>query len=137
MVEPDVARAKVAAIERHLARIREVRSRRQNLFPVDREELTVLNLFAAVQACIDLAAHVVSSEGYGLPGTQAEAFTLLEKHGVVDPALAADLRRMAGFRNVVVHRYAEIDPVAVDRIVEKHLDDLRRFAVTVSAAFDL
>ena len=62
MVEPDVARAKIAAIDHCLERIEEVRKGRSGLLPVDVEELTVFNLFSAVQTCLDLAAHVVSSE---------------------------------------------------------------------------
>jgi len=136
VVEPDVARAKIAAIEQYLERIREVRGR-EGLLPVDVEELTILNLLNATQACLDLAAHVVASEGYGTPATQAESFTLLQRHGVIDEALAENLRRMAGFRNLVVHRYADIDPKAVATIVRDRLDDLRGFAARVADAFDL
>ncbi|HEX3529071.1 MAG TPA: hypothetical protein VH988_18595 [Thermoanaerobaculia bacterium] len=35
------------------------------------EEITLLNLQKAVQAVIDLAAHVVAVEGYGMPDSQA------------------------------------------------------------------
>lgn len=137
MVEPDVARAKIASINHHLERIEEIRRRPPGLLPIDIEDLTILNLFTAVQASLDLAGHVVSSESYGLPGTLAETFTLLEKNGVLDAALADDLRRMAGFRNVVVHRYAEVDSAIVERIVENHLNDLRRFAARIAEVFGL
>jgi len=136
VVEPDVARAKIAAIARHLDRVHEVRAR-PGLLPVDVEELTILNVLNAVQAGLDLAAHVAASEGYGTPATQAECFTLLQRHGVIDEPLAGNLRRMAGFRNLVVHRYAELDTAAVESIVEERLDDLRDLAARVADAFDL
>jgi len=136
VVEPDVARAKIAALGRHLDRIREIRSR-AGLLPLDVQEVTILNVLNAAQACLDLAAHVVASEGYGTPATQAECFTLLQQHGVIDEPLAASLRRMAGFRNLVVHRYAEIDASIVEAIVHERLDDLRVFAARVADAFGL
>jgi uncharacterized protein YutE (UPF0331/DUF86 family) len=137
MVTPDVAKAKIAAIERHLARLEELRKGRPGLLPVEIEEMLHLNLFAAVQACLELASHVVSSEGYGVPGTLAESFTLLERQAVIDARLADLLRKMAGFRNIFVHRYAEIDRAVIDRIVKNNLGDLRRFATVITDRFGL
>jgi uncharacterized protein YutE (UPF0331/DUF86 family) len=137
MVEPDVVLAKIATIDRCISRIEEVRARRDQLLPLDVEELTLLNLQRATQAAIDLAGHVVTTEGYGLPDSVSGAFTLLEQNGVVDAALAAQLRRMVGFRNVAVHAYRTIDAAIVERIVGGHLDDLRRFASRIVTRFGL
>lgn len=114
MVTPDVAKAKVAAIARHVARVEEVRKGRPGLLPLEIEEMTHLNLFAATQACLELASHIVSSEGYGVPATLAESFTLLEKRGVIESGLADQLRKMAGFRNIFVNRYTELDKGVID-----------------------
>jgi uncharacterized protein YutE (UPF0331/DUF86 family) len=136
MVERDVVLGKVAAIERSLGRIHQVRAERHRYpHPGDVEELIVLNLQRAAQAAVDLAAHVVTTEGYGLPSSLAEAFTLLEKNGVIDADLAARMRRMVGFRNIAVHQYEQVDPAVVEAIVERHLDDLRVFAARVAARF--
>jgi uncharacterized protein YutE (UPF0331/DUF86 family) len=137
VVSPDVAKAKIAAIEHHLARIDEVRKGRPGLLPLEIEEMVHLNLFAAVQACLELASHVVSSESYGVPGTLGESFTLLEKQGVIDANLAEPLRRMAGFRNIFVHRYTEIDRTVIDRIVRNNLGDVRRFGARIAERFGL
>lgn len=67
MVERDVALAKVAVIDRCLTRISEVRSQPVARSAIDAEDIVVLNLTRATQAAIDLASHVVSTEGYGLP----------------------------------------------------------------------
>jgi uncharacterized protein YutE (UPF0331/DUF86 family) len=137
VVTPDVAKDKIAAIERHVARVEEVRRGRPGLLPLEIEEMIHLNLFAAAQACLELASHVVSSEGYGVPATLAESFTLLEKRGVIDADLGERLRRMAGFRNIFVHRYTELDKGVIDRIVRNNLGDLRRFAAVIVSRFGL
>ena len=126
MVERDVVLAKAAAVDTCLQRIADVRGpeRAGTMRPIDVEEIVVLNLQRACQAVIDLAAHVVAPEGYGLPVDLGEAFTLLEKHAVIEGALARRMRAMVGFRNVAVHQYQAVDPA----IVEDHLDDLRSFA---------
>jgi uncharacterized protein YutE (UPF0331/DUF86 family) len=129
MVERDVVIAKAATIERCLARVAEVRSRPSGaLLPIDVEDIVVLNVTRAALAAADLAAHVVAAEGYGLPDSLAAGFTLLEKQGIIDPAIAGKLRAAMGFRNVAVHSYETVDSRIVEAIATHHVDDLRRFA---------
>jgi hypothetical protein len=78
---------------------------------------------------------VVAAEGYGLPVAIGEAFSLLEKDGVIDATLAEKLRKMVGFRNIAVHDYQTIDPRVVESIVSTRLDDLRVFAAKVAERF--
>ncbi|HEY4185723.1 MAG TPA: DUF86 domain-containing protein [Polyangia bacterium] len=129
MVERDVVLAKIAVIDRCINRIQHIRSGGGVLSPVDIEDITVLNLARAAQAAIDLATHVVSTEGYGLPADVGEAFVLLGKHAVIGTELATRLRKMVGFRNIAVHNYQSIDPQILERIVEDHLGDLQALAV--------
>src|SRR3954467_9070904 len=111
MVDPDVVLAKMAVVDRCLARIAEVRGgRRAQLSQIDVEDITALNLQRAVQAAIDLANHVVAVEGYGLPDSAAGAFGLLAERSILDRELAERLRRMVGFRNIAIHNYKTIDP---------------------------
>jgi uncharacterized protein YutE (UPF0331/DUF86 family) len=136
VVDRETVLAKLALIERCLSRITEVRgARRAGLLPIDVEEITLLNLQKAVQAVIDLATHVVAAEGYGMPDSQASVFTLLENHGLIEPELAGRLRKMVGFRNIMVHEYETVDPAIVEAIAEHHLGDLRAFGSRVVETF--
>lgn len=138
MVDPDVVAAKIAVIDRCLARVAEVRGeRRAQLSPVDVDDITALNLQRAVQAGIDLATHVVATEGYGLPDSTAGTFDLLVEHGVIGRDLADRLRRMVGFRNIAIHDYKTIDPAILESIVQHHLGDLRDLARAVVERFGL
>lgn len=130
MLDRDVVLAKLETLDRCLARIAEVRERR-TLAPMDLQDVTVLNLQRAVQAMIDLAAHVVSQEGLGLPDSLGASFSLLERAGVIDAELAESMRRMTGFRNVAVHEYRRLDPAVLDGIVRERLGDLRSFAAKI------
>jgi uncharacterized protein YutE (UPF0331/DUF86 family) len=111
MVERDVVLAKVATIDRCLHRIAEVqKAAGGKLSSVDIEDITVLNVTRAAQAAIDLATHVVTTEGYGLPDSVAAAFVLLAKHSVIDENLAQRVRKMVGFlqaRCVALHPCGE------------------------------
>jgi uncharacterized protein YutE (UPF0331/DUF86 family) len=138
MVERDVVLAKIATIDRCLARIEDVRGARgAKLLPIDVEDIVAVNLQRAAQAAIDLAAHVVATEAYGLPTDLAGTFTLLEKNGVIEAPLGDRLRKMVGFRNIAVHQYEAIDARIMEAIVTRHLEDLRALGALVVARFDL
>jgi len=138
MIDRDRLLAKIATIDRCLARIADVRGeRRKDLLPVDAEDIASLNLQRAIQAAVDLATHIVSSEGYGTPDSTAGVFVLLEQRGVIDADLATRLRRMVGFRNIAVHEYQTLDPAILESILERHLGDLRTLANRVIERFGL
>lgn len=135
MVERDVVLAKVASIDRCLRRIAESRDPGRGLQAQDASDIQELHLQRAVQAAIDLASHVVATEAYGIPGTLAETFTLLERQRILEPDLADRLRRMTGFRNVAVHEYTAVDPEIVQAILKHHLNDLRELSRIVVERF--
>lgn len=89
----------------------------------------------AIEACIDAAQHVVADRGLGVPTSNADAFRSLAGAGLLNTELAATLAGAVGFRNVLVHGYAEVD----DRLVVAHLghlDALRRFVAAMTAVVD-
>jgi uncharacterized protein YutE (UPF0331/DUF86 family) len=136
MVERDVVLAKISVIDRCLQRIADVRGPRgAALLPIDVEDITVLSITRAAQAAIDLGAHVASTEGYGLPTSVAETFSLLANNGVIPHDLADRLRKMVGFRNIAVHNYQTIEPAIVESIIRTHLADLQPFAAMVARRF--
>ncbi len=70
---------------------------------------------------------MVSDERLGEPRTNRELFDLLAAAGWLSPDLAATMRRMVGFRNVVVHGYTAVDPAILRDVLEHHLGDLVEF----------
>ena len=91
----------------------------------------------AIQAALDAASQVVSTERLGEPQTNRALFQSLERAGILGPDLARSLYAMAGFRNILVHGYQEVDPATVRDIVANHLDDLLAFAASIRARQEL
>ncbi|HKH46822.1 MAG TPA: DUF86 domain-containing protein [Thermoanaerobaculia bacterium] len=138
MIDRDRVLAKISTIDRCLARIAEVRGERRNdLLPVNVEDIASLNLQRAIQAAIDIAAHIVSSENYGTPDSTAGVFTLLQQRGIVDADLALRLKRMVGFRNIAVHEYQTVDPAILEALLQRHLGDLKALASQAIEHFGL
>jgi uncharacterized protein YutE (UPF0331/DUF86 family) len=90
-------------------------------------------LQVAVEACIDVAYHVVGSEGWTPPESGRAAFTSLAAHGKLPLDLAGRLGGAAALRNLLVHDYVTIDLEKLARVVREDLEDLRAFAGIAAA----
>jgi len=65
--------------------------------------------------------------------TNRELFEILARRGWLAPALGAKLRDMAGFRNVLVHGYTDVDPRIVREVAQHRLGDLLAFVAEIRA----
>ncbi len=111
---------------RRLARVDQLRH------DVREERFVEHTLQLAMQAALDVASHIVSDESLGEPQTNRHLFDLLARAGWLDDDLATQLSRMAGFRNILVHGYDDVDLAVVEDIVRHRLDDLLQFVAVVS-----
>lgn len=89
----------------------------------------------AIEACIDAAQHVVADQGLGVPASNAAAFRSLVDAGLIDSDLATSLGGAVGFRNVLVHGYAEVDDGQVVSHLQ-HLQEFRRFVAAMTRLLD-
>ena len=84
-------------------------------------ERTFMNL---IQACIDLARHIRSTEDLSPSGTSKREVEALESAEIISGETRDHLEEAVGFRNVLAHRYGEVDH---DVVYESLHDDLRWF----------
>ena len=78
-----------------------------------------------------MAMHVVADRHLGVPQSTADAFSLLQRAGLIDPPLAAALRGMVGFRNVAIHQYDQLDMDVLRWVVESGYKDWIRLGETL------
>lgn len=84
----------------------------------------------AIEGCVNVAHHLGASEGWAPPETNAHAMKIASLHGVFGDDLAESMVEAVRFRNLLVHRYAEVD----DNLVVAHLDRvgvLHRFVAAI------
>lgn len=129
MIDHDLILAKASSVRKHLKRVIEKRNTDLPTFmsDIDRQESILFNIQMAVQNCIDIAAHIISEEGYGVPGGTNEMFYMLEENRCINTALAEKMVKAVGFRNLIVHEYGRIELKKVLTIAQKDIEDLNEY----------
>ena len=123
-----VIQRKLALLDKHLLNLR---NEFKGVSLKDFRESWVLQRMAErvlqvmIEICIDVAERIIALKGAGPAATGSEA---IEKLAALDVIQSAQpYVEMVRFRNLIVHRYEEIDPEILYSIVSKKLDDFRRF----------
>ncbi len=129
MVDRDLVLRKIAAIDEYLAQLAEYRQIDLETYRHDwkTQRIVERTLHLIIEACMDVADHLVADRRLPLPDTGAATFESLGHAGLVPDALARSLARMVGFRNILVHDYARIDRATVLRVLRIDIDDVERF----------
>ena len=99
----------------------------------DLQDIVTLNLSGVVQLCVDLGAHLIADLDVSPPDTMGQTFDVLAHADVIPEHLAQQLKKAAGFRNIAVHHYEEIDWTIVHDIALHHLSDFSEFAKVIAA----
>lgn len=133
MVDRDLLLAKSACVKAHIDRIAAKRGEEFQVFAsdVDRQDIVAFNLHLAIENCIDIAAHIISENGWGVPGSASEMLYLLEDKGLIGRELAEKMIKAVGLRNLIVHEYGKIDLNLLFATVRSNLDDLNAYLASL------
>ena len=99
---------------------------------VDEAWLVERGLQLCAQNALDIATHLAASAGVDAPD-YASAIDALATLGVLSTEFAASFRAIAGFRNVLVHAYLEVDLGLLHATLNGRLGDFRSYAAQVEA----
>jgi uncharacterized protein YutE (UPF0331/DUF86 family) len=133
-LDPEVVRRHIAALHEALGNLRrhsrrsaaELRANADLRWTVER------GLQLCVQNALDIATHVAAASGLDSPD-YATAIDRLAQLLVLPADFAARLRPIAGFRNVLVHGYLQVDLGVVEKVLSEKLDELAAFADRIEA----
>ncbi len=131
MTDPELVAKKLAFIETCVRQLQTMARPARIRDDLREERFVEHTLQLAIQAALDVGSHVVSDERLGEPETSRDVFRLLGRAGFVPADLVGRLEQMAGFRNVVVHLYQDVDLGIVRDVVENHLGDLLEFVTAI------
>lgn len=87
-------------------------------------------LYVALQAVLDVAAHIAVCTDVRDLYTYRDAVEALGRVGALDWAFAAQLSGVAGMRNAIAHDYLDLDHGLIYDAMQR-TDDLKRFAAEI------
>jgi len=88
-------------------------------------------LQASIESCIDIANHIIATEGLRAPKDYKDTFKVLNEAGVIPDDLTQTMRAMAGLRNLLVHLYWEVDDEMIYEGIRSELDDFETFVAYI------
>jgi uncharacterized protein YutE (UPF0331/DUF86 family) len=125
VVDRDRVEDRIDRIRRYTRDLRDFGNISREAFRSNRErQYAVLHAMQnAIEACIEIASHIVSADRLGAPRDYASLFTMLEQHQILPTTQADCMRQMARFRNRIVHLYWDVDLDLVYEYLTQRLAD--------------
>jgi uncharacterized protein YutE (UPF0331/DUF86 family) len=108
-------------------------SREEFLKNRDIQDIASYRLLVAIEAALNLCYHVSAKKLKKAPDEYAECFGILGEAEIIPEELAEELKKMARFRNMLVHMYWKIDYDIIFDILRDKLDQLKQFSAAVAA----
>jgi uncharacterized protein YutE (UPF0331/DUF86 family) len=136
---PDAAvvRRHLFAIDAALQQLRQHQGRPAAELSRDPDRLWAVErgLQLCAQNALDVSTHLAAASGRDV-ADYASAIDTLASLGILPEDFTRRFRGIAGFRNVIVHGYLELDLSIVHGLLESGLDDFVTFARHVNAYLD-
>ena len=133
MIDKLLIERKLRSIERYIAELERESFRDLESFRKDiiRKRFVERNLELAVEKMIDVCKHIISGMDLREPETYADCFRILGDAGVVPTADIETFKKMARFRNLLIHGYETVEDEITYEVLITRLDDFRLFCKTI------
>ncbi len=129
MVNKNIVENAIAAIQQNIRELRNAVDIDWNIYTSDIRSRRFIErtLHVIIEACIDIAHHIISDEGLREPVTYRDAFVVLAENGILPDHELPVFEKIAMFRNLLVHYYEKVDDEIVYGIFRNNLSDIERF----------
>jgi len=126
MVRPEVIRRRLKRFGEYLAILERFQRYDLEAFLSDPERYGSAGRFLqlAIEASLDMGSHVIADENLGAVEQSRDIPRRFREHGRISEDLEQRWIRMIGFRNILVHEYADVDRNIVHDVVQNRLADL-------------
>jgi uncharacterized protein YutE (UPF0331/DUF86 family) len=89
-------------------------------------------LHILIEACIDVAQHIIADSKLREPTSYRDTFTVLAENDILLPSDLERFENMASFRNLLVHYYERVDDEIVYGIFKENLSDFDLFVCRIA-----
>lgn len=130
VVDKDVIMERLAKIDESIRLLQDVHKVDIQEFKKSPKEYMYVErcLQVAIEACLDIGAHLISSLNLRKYDDYKDIFIILSEAGVLPEDFAKELILMVGFRNILVHEYMKINLDEVYKNAVIRITDFKKFA---------
>ena len=93
-------------------------------------------LQVAIESCINVANHIISTESLRAPKDYKDTFAVLNEAGILPDDFIPTMQELAGLRNLLVHLYWDVDDRLLHDEIRTNLADFETFIGYVLAFLD-
>lgn len=128
-VNLELLRARLGEIRDSVDKIRAYAALPDEKFFADERNLHTIShlLLVCIEAVAVICNHLLARLAQEAPASYAECFEGLKKLGILDDASTNSLIAMTRFRNILVHRYWDIDPQRILQYARQNLEDFEAY----------
>ncbi len=128
---------KLQELERCIQQLQKFQSYRYDEIEGDLEKIWAIErgLQISVQIIIDIGNHILASIGENQIEDYTDVLSKLGKCNILPSEFAERIKGMAGFRNILVHRYAEVDLKRVYDVLQNRLHDFVEYIGYIQSYF--
>ncbi len=127
--------SKLQELERYIDQLKKFQKYQYDEIENDLEKIWAIEhgLQICIQVVMDIGNHILASIGENQVEDYTDIIDKLGKCKIIPPQFANKIRGMAGFRNILVHRYAEVDLKTVYDLLQNRLDDFMQYIAYIQA----
>ena len=135
MVDKATLDGLLANLRQYVGELRRLAAVPQEQFLGDADKIgnAKYHFVIAIESSIDIANHVIASEGFRLPKDNADSFAVLVEERIIPAEWKDRLASMARFRNRLVHLYSGVREQLVYDYLQESLGDLEEFGKAIAS----
>ena len=129
MVDKDVVLNRIKHLEDNINYLKKIENFDQKTFSSDPDIYYRFEraLHLAVEAVLDLGNHLIADQNLETPDSNRDIFRILFENKIISERLKKSLIKMAGFRNILVHDYLDLNRELEYEIIKNSIKDIKEF----------
>lgn len=128
-IDKDVINSRISKLREYLKILAKLKKEKKKDFIKDYKiyGLAERYLQLSIECILDIGNHLISRLNLEKPETYQEILEILGNNEILPEEFAHKIAKMAGFRNILIHNYLDIDRTIVYDHLQENLTDFKDF----------
>jgi len=133
LLNKELVYTRIDLIKRSLTRLEKMAVLPRETFLADPDNFAIAehHLRRALESLFDIGRHIMAKQGLGHPADYRSIILTLGREKILPSKFAEKIKGMAGYRNRLVHGYAEVTPEEMYHIIQTRLADFEEYCAYI------